>query len=292
MDTKEKNGKAEIISTTPTTTPAPVTAASENPTPAPDSATPASTAPEKTGKVETPAPANADQPDTAVDVRRQRVEELKKSLTSGSGSVATPAPATTNETPTPGTSNITAEIGTDTSEAPAEIISETPEEIISETPEKIISETPEEIISEAPEEIISETPASTTTSEVPPPPATIPCNYLAGGYYRGEGNGRYPNPALVDQAEVIGKALAAGGVTPTAINRMIRTLKDAKKLPFDAQQGAMKKLLPLALKEKKPLLREVVEHNRAAVKNEADFAACIDHFKDISIFLAANGVKK
>ena len=260
MDTKEKNGKAEIISTTPTTTPAPVTAASENPTPAPDSATPASTAPEKTGKVETPAPANADQPDTAVDVRRQRVEELKKSLTSGSGSVATPAPATTNETPTPGTSNITAEIGTDTSEAP--------------------------------EEIISETPASTTTSEVPPPPATIPCNYLAGGYYRGEGNGRYPNPALVDQAEVIGKALAAGGVTPTAINRMIRTLKDAKKLPFDAQQGAMKKLLPLALKEKKPLLREVVEHNRAAVKNEADFAACIDHFKDISIFLAANGVKK
>lgn len=270
MDTKEKNGKAEIISTTPTTTPAPVTAASENPTPAPDSATPASTAPEKTGKVETPAPANADQPDTAVDVRRQRVEELKKSLTSGSGSVATPAPATTNETPTPGTSNITAEIGTDTSEAPAEIISETPEEIISETP------------------------ASTTTSEVPPPPATIPCNYLAGGYYRGEGNGRYPNPALVDQAEIIGKALAAGGVTPTAINRMIRTLKDAKKLPFDAQQGALKKLIPLALKEKKTshLLREVVEHNRAAVKNEADFAACIDHFKDISIFLAANGVKK
>ena len=231
MDTKEKNGKAEIISTTPATT---------------------------------------------------------------------PAPATTNETPTPGTSNITAEIGTDTSEAPeeiiseapAEIISETPEEIISETPEEIISETPEKIISETPEEIISETPASTTTSEVPPPPATIPCNYLAGGYYRGEGNGRYPNPALVDQAEVIGKALAAGGVTPTAINRMIRTLKDAKKLPFDAQQGAMKKLLPLALKEKKPLLREVVEHNRAAVKNEADFAACIDHFKDISIFLAANGVKK
>ena len=276
MDTKEKSGKAEIISTTPTTTPAPVTAASENPTPAPDSATPASTAPEKTGKVETPAPANADQPDTAVDVRRQRVEELKKSLTSGSGSVATPAPATTNETPTPGTSNITAEIGTDTSEAPAEIISETPEEIISETPE----------------EIISETPASTTTSEVPPPPATIPCNYLAGGYYRGEGNGRYPNPALVDHAEIIGKALAAAGVTPTAFNRMVRALKGAEKLPYDAKQGALKKLLPLALKEKKPLLREVVEHNRAAVKNEADFAACIDHFKDISIFLAANGVKK
>lgn len=253
-------------STTDNTTPE--IAASENPTPAPDSATPASTAPEKTGKVETPAPANADQPDTAVDVRRQRVEELKKSLTSGSGSVATPAPATTNETPTPGTSNITAEIGTDTSEAPAEIISETPEEIISETP------------------------ASTTTSEVPPPPATIPCNYLAGGYYRGEGNGRYPNPALVDHAEIIGKALAAAGVTPTAFNRMVRALKGAEKLPYDAKQGALKKLLPLALKEKKPLLREVVEHNRAAVKNEADFAACIDHFKDISIFLAANGVKK
>lgn len=125
-------------------------------------------------------------------------------------------------------------------------------------------------------------------SEVPSSPLT---DYLSEGYYKGEGKNRYPDPALVDQAEAIGKSLAAGGVTATAFNRMLRTLKTAKKLPFDAQQGAMKKLLPqvMDLERKKkapPLLREVVECNRAAVKNEADFAACLDHLRDIGVFLA------
>lgn len=139
-----------------------------------------------------------------------------------------------------------------------------------------------------------------TTSEVPatndngPAPATavpavgtLPADYLRDGYYQGEGKNRYPDPALVDDAEAIGRALAGCGITPTAFNRMVKTLKSAKKLPYEAQEGAMKKLLPQAIKEKKPLLREVVERNRAAVQNEADFSACLSHLQDMAIFLAA-----
>lgn len=122
-----------------------------------------------------------------------------------------------------------------------------------------------------------------------PAVGTLPADYLRGGYYRGEGKSQYLDPALVDHAEAIGTGLAAGGVTPTAFNRMVKVLKGAAKLPLPGQLGALKKLLPLALKEKKapPLLREVVERNRAAVQNEADFAACLDHFQDVAIFLAA-----
>lgn len=118
-------------------------------------------------------------------------------------------------------------------------------------------------------------------------------DYLSEGYYKGEGKSRYPNPVLVDQAETIGKSLAAGGVTATAFNRLLRTLKTAKNKPFDAQKGALKKLIPqvIDLENKKkapPLLREIVEHNRTAVQNEADFAACLDHIQDIAVFLAAS----
>lgn len=114
--------------------------------------------------------------------------------------------------------------------------------------------------------------------------------YLAQGYYKGEGKGRYPDPSLVDYAEIIGKALAAGGVTATAFNRMVKTLKGAEKLSYEAQQGALKKLVPLVLKEKKApaLLREFVDRNRESVRNETDFAACLDHFRDVSVFLAVN----
>lgn len=144
---------------------------------------------------------------------------------------------------------------------------------------------------EAPNSSILDITDTTAPDSGNPAPAvgTLPADYLHGGYYKGEGKIKYPNPALVDHAEAIGKALAVGGVTPTAINRMIKTLKDVKKKPFDAQQGAMKKLLPLALKEKKapPLLREVVERNKIAVQTEADFAACLDHMQDIAVFLTA-----
>lgn len=135
----------------------------------------------------------------------------------------------------------------------------------------------------------SDTTATPDNSTPAPAVGTLPADYLRGGYYRGEGKSQYLDPALVDHAEAIGTGLAAGGVTPTAFNRMVKVLKGAAKLPLPGQLGALKKLLPLALKEKKapPLLREVVERNRAAVQNEADFAACLDHFQDVAIFLAA-----
>lgn len=116
--------------------------------------------------------------------------------------------------------------------------------------------------------------------------------YLSGGYYKGEGKNRYPDPALVDQAETIGKSLAAGGVTATAFNRLMRTLKAGKNKPFEAQTGALKKVIPQVIdlenrKKAPPLLREIVERNRAAVQSEADFAACLDHLRDIGVFLVA-----
>lgn len=141
------------------------------------------------------------------------------------------------------------------------------------------------------------TPATTTPSAETAAPAqnaaaSLPADYLTGGYFRGEGKKRYTDPALVGQAEAIGKALAQSGVPASAVKKMARTLKTAARLPYEAQKGALKKLTPLVLdlehKKKAPaLLREVVERNQAAVENGADFAACLDHFRDIAIFLQA-----
>lgn len=134
------------------------------------------------------------------------------------------------------------------------------------------------------------TPASTPAADSTA--AMLPEGYLSGGYFQGEGKCRYPDPDLVGQAEEIGKTLAESNIPPAAFNRMVRTLKTAARLPYPAKQGALKKLTPqvLDLENKKkapPLLREVVERNQRAVQNEADFAACLDHFKDIGIYLAA-----
>lgn len=143
------------------------------------------------------------------------------------------------------------------------------------------------------------TPSTDSTTQTPPPATNssaidnlVP-DYLSGGYHKGNEKARYIDPALVDQAEVIGKALAANGVRSTTLNKMVRTLKVAKRLPYEAQEGALKKLMPqiLGLEQKKKspvLLREVVERNRTAVQNEADFAACLDHIQDIAVFLAAS----
>ena len=143
----------------------------------------------------------------------------------------------------------------------------------------------------------SSTAEATATAEPTEAPSSLLSDYLTGGYYKGEGQKRYPAPTLVDQAEEIGKALGASGVSATAFNRMLRTLKAAKKLPFDAEQGAIKKLMPqvLDLERKKkapPLLRELVERNRAAVKSSEDYAACLDHFQDIAVFLTAAQTEK
>lgn len=122
--------------------------------------------------------------------------------------------------------------------------------------------------------------------------AALPDGYLSKGYYQGEGKGRYIDPALVDQAEAIGTSLAKAGVSPSTVNRMVRTLKAAAKLPYAAQQGALKKLTPIVLdlehkKKAPPMLREMVERNQAAVNDGADYAACLDHMRDVSIYLTA-----
>lgn len=135
-------------------------------------------------------------------------------------------------------------------------------------------------------------PSTDSTTQTTDKTEALALDYLSGGYYKGEGKQSYPNPALVDHAEGIGKSLAAGGVTATAFNRLLRTLKAAKNKPFEAQEGALKKLTVqvIDLENKKkapPLLREIVERHREAVHSPADFAACLDHLRDIYIYLAA-----
>ena len=122
--------------------------------------------------------------------------------------------------------------------------------------------------------------------------AALPDGYLSKGYYVGEGKGRYVDPELVEQAEAIGKALAESGVKPAAFSKLIKTLKIAARLPYPAKQGALKKLTPqvLEMEQKKkapPMLREMVERNQRAVQNEADYIACLDHLRDVSIYLTA-----
>ena len=138
------------------------------------------------------------------------------------------------------------------------------------------------------QQITSDKPTEQTANSA----ATLPDGYLSEGFYVGEGKGRYVDPELVDHAEAIGAALAASGVKPAAFNKMVKTLKTAARLPYAAQQGALKKLSPQILdmehKKKAPaLLREVVERNQAAVQNEADFSVCLDHFREIGIYLTA-----
>lgn len=122
--------------------------------------------------------------------------------------------------------------------------------------------------------------------------AALSVDYLKGGYFRGEGKYRYTDPALVGQAERIGTALAQSGTPASAMNKMVKTLKASSRLPYEAQRGSLEKLTPQVLdlehKKKAPaLLREVVERNQAAVQNEADFKACLEHFQNIAIYLRA-----
>lgn len=136
------------------------------------------------------------------------------------------------------------------------------------------------------------TPADAEPAEQNTTTATLSVDYLKGGYYRGEGKGRYTDPALVGQAERIGTALAQSGTPASAMNKMVKTLKASSRLPYEAQWGSLEKLTPQVLdlehKKKAPaLLREVVERNQAAVQNEADFKACLEHFQNIAIYLRA-----
>lgn len=71
---------------------------------------------------------------------------------------------------------------------------------------------------------------------------------------------------------------------------MARTLGEARKKPYPAMVGALKKVQVQAIgiehrKKTGSLLREIVGRNMAAVKSEADYAACLDYFQDIAIYL-------
>ena len=147
-------------------------------------------------------------------------------------------------------------------------------------------------VTSTPAPAVQQSPVTTTDKPPEQITAALPDGYLSKGFYVGEGKGRYVDPALVDHAEAIGKTLAKTGVKPVALNRMVKTLKAAARLPYEAQQGALKKLAPqmLDLEHKKkapPMLRELVERNQAAVQNEADYAACLDHLRDVAIYLTA-----
>ena len=162
-------------------------------------------------------------------------------------------------------------------------------------PETTINKTSTEAtapaVTSTPAPAVQQSPVTTTDKPPEQIAAALPDGYLSKGFYVGEGKSRYVDPALVDHAEAIGKTLAKTGVKPVALNRMVKTLKTAARLPYEAQQGAMKKLAPQVLdlehrKKAPPLLRQLVERNQAAVQNEADYAAFLDHLRDISIYLA------
>ena len=118
------------------------------------------------------------------------------------------------------------------------------------TAAKCGSKTPES--TEAPQAI--ETPESTTPAEASVTAedvtstaasltaANIPAEYLCGGYYKGEGKTRYPDPNLVGEtAQTLAHDLAAGGLRQSTLNPILRDLKKANKktLPLDAKHGAL-----------------------------------------------------
>ena len=225
---------------------------SENPTPTASGATtpaPAPTAPENTDKAETQVTTSPDLRSAAVDARRQRVEELKKSLTSGS--VAT-APATTSEAPAPTTTK-----ATETAKAP-------------------------------------ETAKATETAKAPETATgALAPDYLSGGYYKGEGKGRYIDPDLIDnRAQTLAHDLAAGGLKQSTLNPILRDLKKANKktLPLDAKHGALSGAIvqakQLQQRNRTPrLLVEVLERNRATVQTDADYTAAVKHLFALSVYL-------
>lgn len=149
----------------------------------------------------------------------------------------------------------------------------------------------------ATEQIASGTTLATTTAngetaapELDSAAAKIPDDYLKTGYFISEGKGRYTNPNLIDYAKVFGKALADSGTPASAMNRLVRTLKTASRLPYPAMVGTLKKAQAQAIdiehrKKTGPLLREIINRNMEAIENEADYREFLSHARDIAIFL-------
>lgn len=127
-------------------------------------------------------------------------------------------------------------------------------------------------------------------------PATLPPDYLTGGYYATTDKAaKYLRPEFVgEQAQQIADALA--GTRPSDFAAMLRDLKRAKKstLPFEARQTAAAELLPRAIglvhKKKAPsILTEFIKANLAAIKTDDDWSAFYRHMNAINSFLMAGG---
>lgn len=136
--------------------------------------------------------------------------------------------------------------------------------------------------------------ADTTTDT--PAPATLPKNYLVGGYYATTDKGaKYLRPEFVDKyARNIAASL--NEMKPSDFAAMLRDLKRAKKstLPFEARQTAAAELLPRAIglvhKKKAPsILAEFVKANFTAIKTDDDWSAFYRHMNAINGFLMAGG---
>ena len=88
-----------------------------------------------------------------------------------------------------------------------------------------------------------------TTEENTTAPATLPKNYLVGGYYATTDKGaKYLRPEFVDEyARNIAASL--NEMKPAEFAAMLRDMKRAKKttLPFEARQTAAAELLPRAI---------------------------------------------
>lgn len=140
------------------------------------------------------------------------------------------------------------------------------------------------------------TPTVDTTTADTPAPATLPENYLVGGYYATTDKGaKYLRPEFVDEyARNIAASLT--GMKPSDFAAMLRDMKRAKKttLPFEARQTAAAELLPRAIglvhKKKAPsVLTEFVKANLAAIKTDEDWSAFFRHMNAINGFLMAGG---
>ena len=135
-----------------------------------------------------------------------------------------------------------------------------------------------------------------TTEENTTAPATLPKNYLVGGYYATTDKGaKYLRPEFVDEyARNIAASL--NEMKPSDFAAMLRDLKRAKKstLPFEARKTAAAELLPRAIglvhKKKAPsILTEFIKTNLAAIKTDDDWSAFYRHMNAISGFLMAGG---
>ena len=153
------------------------------------------------------------------------------------------------------------------------------------------------------------TPATSATEQTPtadtttvdtttdtPAPATLPKNYLVGGYYATTDKGaKYLRPEFVDEyARNIAASL--NEMKPAEFAAMLRDMKRAKKttLPFEARQTAAAELLPRAIglvhKKKAPsILTEFVKANFTAIKTDDDWSAFYRHMNAINGFLMAGG---